>query len=321
MPELIWDTPGSRRYETGLDKGVLYLPDGTAVPWNGLTEIIESFNKDSSPVYYDGMKVQDLVVLGEFSATMKAVTYPDEFLDVEGLSSDRVGLFYSDQPPQTFGLCYRTQVGDGLDGDTVGYKVHILYNVTAIPSEKTYHTMSVDPSLVEFEWNITAVPDNVPGFRPTAHITLDSRDLDPWLLEDLEAMLYGSSFADAALLSMPDLITFINEWYRVKIIDNGDGTWTAMTQREGFIHIGLDGYFDIVGVNAVYTNDYTFVLSDTKDIGDVPQIKIAEFPGGRWSATTSFDNIIEVVDGEFTIMNAEVEWLNDYTYQITDTIE
>ncbi len=109
---MVWDRVGDRVYETGLDKGVLYLPDGSAVPWNGLTAIIEQFNKESSSVYYDGMKISDLVVLGEFAASMKAVTYPDEFVELEGLGSPRGGLFFGDQRPQTFGLCYRTQIGN-----------------------------------------------------------------------------------------------------------------------------------------------------------------------------------------------------------------
>lgn len=322
MPQIVWDKVGSRVYETGLDRGVLYLPDGSAVPWNGLTAVIEQFDKESSPVYFDGMKIQDLVVLGDFSASMKAVTYPDEFLELEGLASDRSGLFYNDQPPQTFALCYRTLVGNDLEGGEVGYKIHILYNVTAIPSDKTYATLSNEPSLVEFEWNITAVPEEVPGFRPTAHIIIDSRDFDPWLLEDLEAMLYGTTAADAVLLPMQDFISYINDWYRVKITDNGDGTWTAETLREGLINFGVDGYFDIVGVNAVYLDDDTFEISDTVDVSDVPQLRIADLENGTWSATTSHDNIIVVdVSGEFEILNANVVWLDSYTYLISDTTE
>ncbi len=102
MPGLVWDQVGDRVYETGLDKGVLYLPDGSAVPWNGLTSIIEKFDKESSPIYYDGMKIADLVVLGDFSASMKAVTYPDEFVELEGLVSPKRGTVFGDQRPQTF---------------------------------------------------------------------------------------------------------------------------------------------------------------------------------------------------------------------------
>lgn len=319
---IVWDDPSDRVYETGLDKGVLYLPDGSAVPWNGLTAVIEKFDRESSPVYYDGMKINDLVVLGDFSATMKAVTYPDEFIELEGMGKPRRGLFYGDQPPQSFGLCYRTQIGNAVDGDTAGYKIHILYNITAIPNDKTYATLSSEPSLVEFEWELTAVPEEVPGYRPTAHLVIDSRDLDPWLLEELEEMLYGSSNAEAVLIPMPDLISYISEWYRVKIIDHGNGTWSAVSQREGFIHLGLDGYFDLVGVNAVYLDEHTFVINDTLDVADVPQLKISDHGNGIWSAETDHENLIVMVSAyEFEIRNTNVIWLNEHTYRITDTTD
>jgi hypothetical protein len=319
---IVWDRVEDRIYETGLDRGVLYLPDGSAVPWNGLTSVIESFDKETQPVYFDGMKISDCVVLGDFSATMTAVTYPDEFVELEGLAPAKQGLFYSDQMPQTFGLCYRTKIGDGLVGDEAGYKLHIIYNITAIPSDKTYASAGADPSLVPFEWKLTAVPEELPGFRPTAHIVIDSRDVDPWLLEDLETMLYGTNTAAAILLPMPELAAYINEWYRVQIIDNGDGTWTANSVRPGIINLGINGYFEIVGVNAVYLDEFTFVISDTTDVSSVPQIAIADLGSGFWSATTEHGSLIEIdISGEFEILNATVVWLNDYTYQISDTVD
>lgn len=322
MPRLIWDKVGERIYETGLDRGVLYLPDKSAVPWNGLTSIIESFDKEVSPIYYDGMKISDLVTLGDFSATMKAVTYPDEFIELEGIVSMRRGFLASDQKPQLFGLCYRTQIGNDLEGDVTGYKIHILYNVTAIPHEKTYASVSSDPSLVEFEWDITAIPEDIPGLRPTAHFTIKSSDVDPWLLEELEDMLYGSSSANASLIPLYDLVSFIKEWYRVKIIDNGDGTWTAISKREGFIHIQTSQLFEIINVNAVYLNDFTFIISDTLDVFDVPQIRIVDNGDGTWSAVTDHDNLIIVDDNNmFQILNANAEYLDADTYQISDTIE
>lgn len=322
MPILVWDKVGDRNYETGLDRGVLYLPDGSAVPWNGLTSVVESFDKAVSPVYYDGMKINDLVILGDFAATMKAVTYPDEFIELEGVISSRSGVFLGDQVPQSFGLCYRTQIGNDLEGDVIGYKIHILYNITAIPHEKTYASVSTDPSLVEFEWDIVAVPEEIPGFRPTAHIILNSIDIDPWLLEDLEAKLYGSTSADASLITMSSLVTFMSEWYRVKIVDNADGTWTAISQRDGFIQMMTQDLFQIVNVNAVYLNDYTFVISDTIDLSDLPQIKISDNGDGTWTATTDHESLIEVsIDGVFEIKNANVTLLGEDSYRISDTVE
>ncbi len=321
MPGLVWDKIGDRSYETGLDRGVLYLPDGSAVPWNGLTSIIEKFDKTTLPVYYEGMKVSELIELGDFSATMKAVTYPVEFVEIEGLASARRGLFYGDQRPQAFGLCYRTQIGNDLEGDVVGYKIHILYNLTAIPSDKTYASMSADPALVEFEWNITAVPEEVPGMRPTAHIVIESHKIDPWLLEELETMLYGDTGAYAVLLPMPELVAYIGGWYRVKIIDHGDGTWSAISQREGLIELNVtEQLFTLMGVNALYLNDTTYLLSDTLDVTDVPELKIVDNGDGTWTATTEHEGIIVMIsDYEFQILNANADFLNPDLYRITNT--
>lgn len=321
MPGLVWDKVEDRVYETGLDKGVLYLPDGSAVPWNGLTSIIENFDKETTPVYYDGMKVSELVVLGDFAATMKAVTYPDEFIEIEGLFEARNGVFFGDQRPQAFGLCYRTQVGNALEGDVVGYKIHILYNLTAIPNEKTYASLTSDPSLVEFEWNITAVPEEIPGMRPTAHIIIDSREIDPWLLEELEAMLYGSTIADAILLPMVTLTAYIVEWARVIIVDNGDGTWTANSSRPGFIDINeSERSFIIFNANAVFLDDVTFMISNTRDIADLPKIKIVDNGDGTWIASTDQDNLIVMIsETEFEIRNATADFIDSDSYSITDT--
>ena len=322
MPEIVWNKVGDRSYESGLDRGVLYLPDGSAVPWNGLTSVIEKFDKTTAAVYYDGMKISDAVILGDFAATMKAVTYPDEFVELEGVGSLRHGVFLGDQAPKSFGLCYRTQVGNDLEGDT-GYKIHILYNVTAIPHDKTYASLSDAPSLVEFEWDIVAVPEEVAGFRPTAHIVINSLETDPWLMEDLNEKLYGSGTVEASLIPMPDLITFMREWYRVKITDNGDGTWTAISQRDGFISFldGLDTIFQIVEINAIYLDDITFQISDTIDVSDVPQIRIVWHPDGTWSAVTDGDGLIIMTNPTtFEILNANATFLGDGMYRISDTV-
>lgn len=323
MATLVWDKVGDRDFESGLDKGVLYLPDGSAVPWNGLTSVIEKFDKDVSPVYFDGRKIQDLVVLGDFAATMKAVTYPDEFSEVEGAGQLRPGVQVYDQEPKTFGLAYRTMFGNDLDGAEEGYKIHILWNVTAVPHEKTYASVSNDPSLVEFEWDLAAVPEEVAGFRPTAHFVLHSKEIDPWLLEDIEAQLYGTIGANAVLIPMAELVAFMKDWYRIKITDNGDDTWTAETQRDGiltFLDGGAASEFQILGANAIYLDDVTYQISDTIDASDIPEIKIEVFPDGTWIASTSGEGLITVnPDGTFEILNASVIPIDAVTYRLQDT--
>lgn len=323
MPTLVWDKVGDRAYESGLDKGVLYLPDGSAVPWNGLTSVIEKFDKEASAVYFDGMKIQDLVVLGDFSATMKALTYPDEFVELEGVGELRPGVYVSDQFPGVFGLAYRTQIGNDLDGET-GYKIHLLWNVTAIPHDKTYASVSNDPSLVEFEWDLVAVPEEVAGMRPTAHFVINSNDIDPWLLEDIEKQLYGTLGVDASLIPISELVTFMNEWYRVKITDNGDGTWTAEAQRDGIISYldgGAESIFQIAQANVIFLDDVTYLISDTFDASEIPQIAISvDISTGIWTATTDSDALITVnPDGTFEILNANVTPIDADTYRLADT--
>lgn len=323
MPTLVWDRIGDRVYESGLDRGVLYLPDGTAVTWNGLTSIIEKYDNETSPVYFDGMKIQDLVSLGSFEATMRALTYPDEFTELEGFGSMRRGLFVGDQQPKVFGLCYRTKIGNDLD-PSAGYKIHLLYNVTAVPREKGHTTVSDSPTLEEFEWDIFAVPQEVPGLLPTAHFIIDTREVDPWLLEEIEEMLYGGKAVSAFLIPMEQLVAFINEWYRVKITDNGDGTWTATERREGFITLVdfAETLFQIEHVNAVYLDDHTYLLSDTLDVKNVPEILIADNGDGTWTAITNNDDLVVMTTPEtFELRNANVVYINDHTYRLSDTLD
>jgi hypothetical protein len=318
---LVWDKVGERNYETGLDKGVLYLPDGSAVVWNGLTSIVEHFNKETSPVYFDGMKINELVTLGDFSATMKAVTYPDEFSELEGLGQTKHGLFYGDQPPKAFGLCYRTQIGNDLEGENVGYKIHILYNVFAMPSDKTYATASSDPSLVEFEWEINAVPEEVDGFRPTAHIIINTKEIDPILLTELESILYGTTLADASLIPMAELVDIIAAFFRVEITDNGDGTWEAYSEIPGLVEFTSLDAFEIVGVNAWYLDDFTYEVESTTSKAEVPLIKVYGVGDGTWTAHSEEDSLIVENESEHlaTIYDATIDQVDDVTFQIYDT--
>lgn len=322
MSGIVWDQVDKRIFETGVDRGVLYLPDGSLVPWNGLRSVVEKFDRSTSPTYYEGMKINELVILGDFEATLKAFTYPDEFVDVEGAAKPRPGTFFGDQPPKMFGLCYRTRIGNESDGIDAGYKLHILFNVVAIPSDKDYSTTSLDPNFTEFEWTIVAVPEEFPGFHPTAHIFFDSRELDPWFLEDLESRLYGKIIGSSSLVTMESIVDFVKKWYRVKIIDHGDGTWSAVTQREGLIHILDDvdeGLFEILQVNVTYIDDVTYQLSDTTDIADIPLIKITDNGDGTWTAYTNDDSLF-VVDGDFfQISNANVEYRSPVLYRVKDT--
>lgn len=194
MAKLTWDQAGERLYEIGLDRGVLYFDDdNNGVAWNGLVSIDEdTSDSDSSPVYFDGMKVNDNPSFGDYSATLTAFTYPDEFLEFEGIVSLGGGLYVDGQVAKQFGLSYRTLIGNDIEGSKLGYKVHLVYNLTAIPDPTTFETLSDSLSASNLSWKISAVPEPATGHRATAHVILDSRLLPPDLLETIEGILYGT---------------------------------------------------------------------------------------------------------------------------------
>ncbi len=264
MTAIIWDKIEDRTYETGIDRGVLYFPDGGAVPWNGLTSVAERNTNTVDSVYFDGIKFNDLVTVGDFSATLKAYTYPEEFLEYQGLDEDQTGVYIADQQPKLFNLSYRTKIGNLIDGSDAGYKIHLLWNLTAIPSTRTYETLSLDSDPIEFEWSITAVPEDVDLYRPTAHVILDSRKMDPLLLSDIESFLYGDEEREPTLPSLKGFTSFIRKWDRIIITDNGDGTWTATTQLDGVIEFLDEDLFQINDANAVYLDSETYEISSTE---------------------------------------------------------
>lgn len=211
MAAIVWDEIGKHFYETGVSKGVFYDYNGYGVAWNGLTSVIENTSRDVKPVYFDGVKFNDIVSIGDFSATMKAFTYPDEFLPYEGVLQDKEGVLVTGQNSSRFGLSFQTKIGNDVDGVNLGYKLHLLYNLTASPSQKEYNTLALDVEPSEFEWTITAIPEYIENFRPTAHVIFDSRTMDPYLLADIENIIYGSAYEDPLLPPLKTLNTYIQE--------------------------------------------------------------------------------------------------------------
>lgn len=211
MPKIVWDATGERLYETGVKKGVLYVQDksGTypkGVAWNGLTAITESpSGAESTPLYADDTKYLNLMSVEEFGATIEAYTYPDEFAACDGSAQLVPGVAIGQQPRSTFGMSYVTTVGNDVEGNAHGYKIHIIYGASATPSEKSYSTINDSPEAITFSWEVKTTPVNVTGFQPTASVVIDSTKVDPEKLVALETMLYGSDEAEATL-PMPDAI-------------------------------------------------------------------------------------------------------------------
>ena len=209
MSKLIWDNTGERLYETGVDRGVLYpIQEGgqytKGVVWNGLTAITESpSGAEATPLYADDIKYLNLLSNEEFGATIEAYTYPDEFAECDGSAELATGVMIGQQKRKVFGLCYRTTIGNDVDGNDHGYKLHLIYGCLAAPSEKAYSTINDSPEAITFSWEVTTTPVNVEGFKPTSQITIDSTKADPTKLAALEAVLYGTEAAEAKL-PLPD---------------------------------------------------------------------------------------------------------------------
>lgn len=214
MPKLVWDDTGKHLFETGVEKGVLYPQVEGAYPkgvvWNGLSSVTESpSGAESNPTYADNIKYLNLVSAEEFGATVEAYTYPDEFAKCDGSAEISPGILIGQQERQKFGLCYRTVLGNDTEGNAYGYKLHIIYNATASPSEKQYQTINDSPEAITFSWELSTTPTNVEGHKPTASLVIDSTKVDETKLKKLEDKLYGTESAEASLPTPNEIIALL----------------------------------------------------------------------------------------------------------------
>lgn len=210
MSKLVWDETGKRYYETGVKNGVLYIPTAgvysKGVAWNGLTAVTESpSGAESTPLYADDIKYLNLISAEEFGATIEAYTYPDEFAACDGSAELATGVTIGQQNRKTFGLCYKTTLGNDVDGNGYGYKLHIIYGCMATPSEKAYASINDSPEAITFSWEVTTTPVSVNGFKPTASLVIDSTKAEAAKLTALEDILYGAE-ATEPRLPLPDEI-------------------------------------------------------------------------------------------------------------------
>ena len=197
MSKIVWDNTGDRLYETGVKNGVLYLPTSgvysTGVAWNGLISVTESpSGAEATALYADDIKYLSLYSTEEFGATIEAYTYPEEFAECDGSATLTKGVYIGQQSRKTFGLAYRTTLGNDTENNDYGYKLHLIYGAMASPSEKAYSTINDSPDAITFSWEVTTTPVSVSGFKPTANLTIDSTKVDAQKLAALEAILYGS---------------------------------------------------------------------------------------------------------------------------------
>ena len=213
MAAITWDATGERLFETGVDHGVLYpiSSSGTydnGVAWNGLSAITESpSGAEATAIWADNIKYVNLLSAEEFGATVEAYTYPDEFAICDGTAELIDGVIVGQQARKVFGLCYRTKIGNDVDGNDHGYKLHIIYGAQASPSEKAYSTINDSPEAISFSWELTTTPVNVTGMNATSYLVIDSTKCNAEKLTALEKILYGSAEPDTApRLPLPDEI-------------------------------------------------------------------------------------------------------------------
>lgn len=301
-----WDKAGERRYETGVDRGVVYLPDGTVVPWNGLTSIEEDTSGvDVEEFYFSGIKYLEVRSPGDFSGSIKAYTYPKELDAFEGRVDVGNGMILTDQPvDETFSLCYRTKIGNDLEGIDYGYKIHVVYNLTASPDSISMSTITENPEASDFGWSISAVPEYAPGYRPTAHAIFDTTAMDPNLIDELEKILYGT---DAILTPPPPDAEVWDggspSFSTSDIVDGGTPTSTA----DGVVvdpgtNPGLPALSELMS----FVSEW--VLIDVTDNGD-----------GTWTATGP-DPFVRLLDSTtFQIETPQAVYLDANTYQIPTT--
>ena len=214
MAKLVWDKTGDRLYETGVDRGVLYpiSAEGTypkGVAWKGLTAVSESpSGAEANPFYADNIKYLNLMSAEDFGGTIEAYTYPTEFGECNGEVSLAKGAYIAQQTRKTFGLSYRTIIGNDIVGNEYGYKLHLVYGALAAPSEKANNTINESPEPMTMSWEFSTTPVNVTGFKPTAHLFINSTEIDADKLTALEAILYGDA-ATEARLPLPDEVASI----------------------------------------------------------------------------------------------------------------
>lgn len=215
MTKLVWDQIGKRTYETGTDHGILFVQDETGAhlqgeAWNGLTAVTQSpTGGEETALYADNIKYLSLFSVESFEGTIEAYTYPDGFAECDGSKEASAGLRFGQQPRKPFSLVYRSYVGNDVIGTAAGYKIHILYNLKASPSERAYETVNETPGAITFSWGVTSTPVAIEeeGYMPTSVVEIDSTTAPAAKLKALEELLFGTEAKESELPTPDEIIT------------------------------------------------------------------------------------------------------------------
>lgn len=261
MSRVVWNAPGERRFEAGIDRAVLYTHGGDVAPWNGLKSVTHKpSGSEITTFYLDGEKFNQISENEEFAATIEAFTYPEEFELCDGTAYLSNGLSVDGQQREMFGLTYRTRIGNDLDGVDHGYKIHLVYNAIASPSQRVYSTINTSAVPTDFSWDITTMPIRMSGQAPSAHYVVDSTRVDQFVLRQFEDIIYGTDFTEPRMPTPAELTKFFMNAKVLRIVDNRDGTWTAMGPSE-IISFFTETEFQITWGSAKFIDEVTYTLS------------------------------------------------------------
>lgn len=288
MPELIWNNVGERYFEVGVDRGVFYTADGTGIAWNGLTAVTESPSGGVAiPYYLDGVKYLNIADRKEFNGKIEAFTYPDEFSEYEGWVILENGIAVDEQQIKAFGLSYRTLLGNDLDGQDHGYKIHIVYNALATPTESAYSSIGDNSDPSKFSWAFTTTPIKTnSNLTPLSHMVVDSTKTNPTQLRFIENYIYGSETLIATLPSPDQLFDWFARPMGTFIIDPDPVTGLSLLVESNTLSGDLRGR----------SSDGLYVLGDYSRIFELGPIfdGINVVDGGN--ASTNYTGLT-VIDG------------------------
>lgn len=292
--KIVWDATSERKYETGVDRGVLYpintgngtYPKGYA--WNGLTAITESpSGAEASPQYADNTKYLNLTSLEEFGCTIEAFTYPDEFGVCDGSAEPVAGLVFGQQTRQQFGLSYRTILGNDSEGNAFGFKLHLIYGCLAAPSEKSYATVNDSPEAITFSWEVTTTPVAVSSYNAVSSITIDSTRVDAAKLAALEVILYGTEGGADGRLPLPAEV--------ITVLTNAAPSALTVTSvpLDGAINVAVDAnivltFNNVVSTEAIIVASAAGVLKTVVKTWDTDHKVLTLNPSTDMAAATTY---------------------------------
>ncbi len=351
MARIAWDKATDRFYDAGLDRGVLYPKTKSAVPWNGLTSVGENGSEPAMAYYIDGRPYLYQPKPKEFEATVSAITYPDELSDLMGLVEVADGMYLDSQIGSSFDMSYRTLVGNAIDGETHGYKIHLVYNAVATPQEIDYRTLSDSTAPSEFQFLVQALPVPIPGFRDTAHIVIDTRHMEPDNIRQIESLLYGSDtdditidggtpsdpgtdsldggYLDGVLTEQMDGGSPSDVGFGtldggspstpgLDVVDGGTSDDPRTEDTSGAMNLLVaDGGGPEAAVSNVTSLPNPQIIFDILNF--VNGIIITDLGNGLWTAEGTYSDVYLTTPGYFQIDNVNATTANDGTYTITTT--